>query len=119
MELDLVSPTAVDRAAWVAEHSVLAPPAALPQLRILSTDTAQRIYSMGPNAIAFMGSTGADALLTVLIDGSRSKVRIARGTSAELTASRVALAVPSRFAAEVMGNVVTVWKTTEDVEIAA
>lgn len=118
MELSSTSLVA-DRSAWIAEHAVIAPAAALPMLRVLSTDPGQEIVALAPNRIAFLGDTTMDCLVTVLVDGTRFAVRLPEGLSAEHTALRLSEAMPRRFPSEVVGSVLTVWKSTEDIGLAA
>jgi hypothetical protein len=97
----------------------MVPAARVPRLRILSTDTVQRVKQLRENCVEFLGASGADAHLTVLCDSRRVTILIPAGSSAQATAARVGANVPHGFTALVDGPTVAVWKDADFFEQVA
>ncbi len=98
---------------------VLAPASTLPVVRVLTTDTEQTVLALALNRVGFFGNTSEATLLTLVVDGHRRTLRIPALTSAEETARLVQKAVPPTFHAERADNILTVFKRSESLEIAA
>jgi hypothetical protein len=103
----------------VAFTEALLPAAALPRLRIWSTDLAQRVRQVADNAVEFVGCAGADAHLTILCDRARVTVRLPGGTSARGSAARVGASMPHGYRALVDGAMVSVFKDADFFSLVA
>lgn len=103
----------------VAFQEAVVPAARPPRLRILSTDTVQRVKQLRENRVEFLGAAGSDAHLTILCDSRRVTLSIPAGSSAQATAARVGAQVPHGFRALVDGPTVTVWKDADFFEQVA
>lgn len=95
------------------------PAASRPRVTVLTTDLGQRVWMLDVNQVELIGATRARCFITVLVDTRRTTLTLDEGTSAQATAHAIAARCPFGFRAEVEGNVVTFWKSSDSDRVAA
>jgi hypothetical protein len=93
--------------------------AALPVVRVLTTDSRQRVRSISPNSFTVVGRTATHCCVTLMVDNRRCTLVLAAGTSAGDSAQAMAGRLPPNYRAVVDGATVTVWKSGDSIELAA
>jgi hypothetical protein len=95
------------------------PAARPPRVRILTSDTHQRIKQLEENKVEFVGNTGHPCHVTVFCDTRRVTLALDAECSAKRTAAYVAANIPHGFRAVVDGPVLSVWKDADFFEMVA
>lgn len=93
--------------------------ASLPVVRVLTTDSRQRVRATAINAFNVVGRTAAHCCVTLLVDDRRCTLLLPPATSAADAASAMASRLPPQYRAVVDGTRVTVWKSGDSIELAA
>ncbi len=93
--------------------------AALPLVRVLTTDSNQRVHSIAANAFTVVGRTETHCCVTLMVDNRRCTLVLAADMSAEASAETMASRLPANYRAVVDEATVTVWKSGETIELAA
>ncbi|MBX7112875.1 MAG: hypothetical protein K1X64_00975 [Myxococcaceae bacterium] len=116
-EVSVVIPLLREEAAQMSLLPVAG--AALPVVRVLTTDSNQRVHSIAANAFTVEGHTETNCCVTLMVDNRRCTLVLAAGMSAAASAEAMASRLPVNYRAVVDDATVTVWKSGETIELAA